>query len=97
MKFNPKGTKWSVAAMDNDGKIEGFHPVHWEFHDESMNAGDLWVGGYREMLESEGSFSCQIQMAGNSAPSDSFEVIFLTEQRFIATKNGVLYRFGKKV
>ena len=97
MKYDPRSTKWSVAAMDDDGKIDGFHPVHWEFYDELLNAGDLWVGGYRKLPDSEGTFTCQIQSSGDKTPTESFEIVFITPERFIATKAGRLYRFGKKI
>ena len=97
MKFIPRNTKWSVAPMDNDGKIGAFHPVPWEFFDELFNAGDLWVGGYREIPESDGSFTCEIQSTGNKAPTDAFEVTFITPERFIATRAGKIYRFGIKI
>jgi len=95
--FNPSGTKWSVAAMDDKGVIGNFHPTPWEFNDESMNAGALWAGGYREIQGSAGSYDCEILSQGSESPTDSFEVHFVTADRFIATKNDNLYRFGKKI
>lgn len=97
MSFNPAGTKWSVAAMDNNGAIGGFHPVPWEFNRQSMNAGNLWVGGFQAVAGSDISYSCEILMAGATDPSDQFEVHFVSADRFIATKGGALYRFGKKI
>jgi hypothetical protein len=97
MSFNPAGTKWSVAAMDNNGAIAGFHPVPWEFHQQSMNAAALWVGGYSAIPGSLDGFSCEILAAGAANVSDSFQVFFLTGDRFIATKGGALYRFGKRI
>lgn len=97
MEYNPRSTKWSVAPMDDDGKIGDFHPVHWEFHDELFNASDLWVGGYRKVPDSKGAFTCEIQSANSKAPTDAFEIVFITPERFIATRAGRLYRFGKKV
>jgi hypothetical protein len=97
MSFNPAGTRWSVAAFDNNGALGGFHPVPWEFHRESMNAGNLWYGGYRVSSDSASTFTAEIFMAGNTAPADQFEVVFVTADRFVATKNGALYRFGKKL
>ena len=97
MSFNPAGTKWSVAAMDNDGKISSFHGTPWEFNQESMNGGALWTGGYRAVPDSDGSYTCQILSAGSTNPTEGFEVVFVTPERFIATKDGKLYRFGKKI
>lgn len=97
MSFNPAGTKWSVSPMDNSGAIAGFHPVPWQFHQQSMNAAALWVGGYSAIPNSLDGISCEILMAGASGVSDSFQVFFVTADRFIATKNGALYRFGKKI
>jgi hypothetical protein len=97
MSCNPADTKWSVAAFNNDGKIDGFHPTPWEFHQESMNAGTLWVGGYKLMPGTDTTYLCEILMAGSTTVSDSFEVVFVTPDRFVATKNGALYRFGKKI
>jgi hypothetical protein len=97
MSFNPAGTKWSVAAMDNNGAIAGFHPVPWQFHQQAMNAAAPWVGGYTPILGSLDGISCEIFAAGATSVSDSFQVFFVTADRFVATKNGALYRFGKKI
>jgi hypothetical protein len=97
MSFNPAGTKWSVAAFDNNGAISAPHPVPWEFNRQSMNAGNLWVGGYQPIPGNSNAFACEILSAGASDPSDVFEVEFVTNDRFIATKGGMLYRFGKRI
>jgi hypothetical protein len=97
MNFNPTNTKWSVAEFDNSGKLGNFSTTPWEFHQESMNAGSLWVGGYQPSPGSDNKIACEIFMAGSSAVSDAFEVGFVTSDRFVGTKNGALYRFGKKI
>jgi hypothetical protein len=97
MSVNPAGTRWYVAEMDNEGNVGAFHGTPWEFNQASMNAGALWVGGYRAIPGSDGSYFCEILMAGASSPGDSFEVHFVTPDRFIATKNGRLYRFGVRI
>jgi hypothetical protein len=97
MSVNPAGTKWSVAEMDNNGKIGSFHGTPWEFNQVSMNAGTLWAGGYQTIPGSDISYACEIVMANTSNPSDKFEVHFVTSDRFIATKGGKLYRFGKRI
>ncbi len=96
MSFNPAGTKWSVAAFDNNGAIGQFHPVPWEFHAEAMNAGNLWYGGYKPIPGCDNGFASEIIMA-SGGEHDTFEVYFLTADRFIATERGALYRFGKKL
>ena len=96
MNIRLEGTKWSVGAFDHNGRLSEPHPVPWEFHGQSMNAGTLWVGGYSPVPGSDNRFTCEILMAGASTVSDSFEVVFLTPDRFIATRQGVLYRFGKR-
>lgn len=97
MSFNPVGTKWSVAAFDSNGALGGFHPVPWEFNRQSMNAGNLWVGGYQAIPGNDSAVACEILMAGASDPNDNFEVYFLTPDRFVATKGGALYRFGRRI
>ena len=97
MGFNPAGTKWSVASMDNNGAIGTFHPTPWEFQNQSINAAALWVGGYSAIQGSDNRFACEIFSAGATTVSDSFEVVFISANRFIATKGGSLYRFGKKI
>jgi hypothetical protein len=97
MRFNPANTTWSVAAFDDNGALGSFHPTPWEFHQEAMNAGTLWVGGYTAIPEDSDGIRCEILGAGASAVTDSFEVFFVTPTRFIATKDGLLYRFGKKL
>jgi hypothetical protein len=38
-----------------------------------------------------------VETISSGAVGDNLEVYFLTPDRFIATKGGALYRFGKKV
>jgi hypothetical protein len=97
MSFNPSGTQWSVAAFDNNGALGGFHPTPWEFHRTAMHAGRFWVGGYAPVAGSDDRYACEILGEGASAVSDGFEVVFVTADRFIATKDGALYRFGKRL
>jgi hypothetical protein len=97
MSYNPSGTKWSVAAFDDNGALGGFHPVPWEFHGQSMNAGNLWVGGYQPAPGSDNTYNCEIFSAGAASVSDAFQVVFVSDHRFVATKGGALYRFGKKL
>lgn len=89
--FNPVGTSWSVCVMENNGTMHEFHPVPWTFNSaNSFYAGTLWTGNYSQIPGSDNGFTCNIV-------SDTFEVYFVTPDRFIATKNGQLYRFGKKL
>eukprot|EP01091_Cochliopodium_minus_P012730 TRINITY_DN3930_c0_g1_i1.p1 TRINITY_DN3930_c0_g1~~TRINITY_DN3930_c0_g1_i1.p1 ORF type:complete len:104 (-),score=33.25 TRINITY_DN3930_c0_g1_i1:85-354(-) len=89
MNFNPVNTKWSVAAFNNDGKREDFHPTPWEFHEGGvLNAANLWKGTYKL---ADYSYQCEIPS------SDQWKLYFLTENTFVAVKNGSLYRFGKKI
>lgn len=97
MSFNPAGTKWSVAALDNNGALGGFHPTPWEFHGTSMHAGAHWTGGYRPVAGADNSYTCEILSPGATGVSDAFEVVFVTPDRFVATQRGNLYRFGKKL
>jgi hypothetical protein len=94
--FNPAGTKWSVAALDDNGQVGDFHPTLWEFHNPSMNAGALWSGGYNPVPGCDDAYHCEILAAGSVVVSDAFDVFFVTPTRFVATKAGALYRFGKK-
>lgn len=97
MAFDPTGTKWSVAGFNNDGTLGAFHPTPWEFNKESMNATGHWIGGYRRMPDEMRSFSCEILTTTGADPADRFEVHFVSDTRFVATKAGNLYRFGKKL
>ncbi|MCG5217321.1 hypothetical protein [Streptosporangium sp. KLBMP 9127] len=97
MAFNPAGTRWSVAAFDDNGKLNSFHPTPWEFHEQVMNAGDLWVGGYTITTGDADRLKCQNIASGETSVTDTFEVHFVTPNRFIATKDGSLYRFGKRI
>jgi hypothetical protein len=97
MSFNPAGSKWSVAVLDNNGAFSGFHPTPWEFQDTTMHAGTHWTGSYRAVNDADNSYLCEILMTGASGVSDAFEVVFVTPDHFFATKSGALYRFGKKL
>ena len=97
VSFNPAGTRWSVAAMDKNGNVGGFHPTPWEFQAQSMKAGTLWVGSYKLIQGSNNKYACEIMPPGSNKVSDSFDVEFVTADRFIATKAGAPYRSGKKI
>ncbi len=86
-------TSWDVAALDNNGAIGSYHPTPWVFkNDGQMSAEGYWKGTwYRNACD-----KIHASITHNSGKEDVFEVIFATSQRFIATKNGNLYRFGKK-
>jgi hypothetical protein len=96
MAFNPAGTRWSVATFDDNGQLGNFHPTPWEFNNLSLNGGADFAGGYTLKPGDDDAYICEIIAAGSSDPSDSFEVFFVTSNRFIATKSGTLYRFGKR-
>jgi hypothetical protein len=97
MAFNPTGTKWSVAPFNQDGTIGSFHPTPWEFNRQSMNSGSLWAGGYQAVKGADNTYDCEVLAMNASDPTESFQVVFVTADRFVATKNGALYRFGKKI
>ncbi|MCD4483408.1 hypothetical protein LQR31_02840 [Chromobacterium vaccinii] len=87
----PSNTQWSVAPFDNNGTISSFHPTPWEFGNGTMQAQGLWNGEYQHTPSSSNTIKCHLNNG------DMFEVIFVTTTRFIATKNGGLYRFGKLI
>lgn len=62
-----------------------------------MNAGDLWVGGYTITGGDATQLKCQIIASGKTSVTDTFEVHFVTPDRFVATKDRALYRFGKRI
>jgi hypothetical protein len=61
-----------------------------------MNTGPLWHGGYTPITGSDNGLLCEIISASNSA-IDSFEVFFVSPDRFVARKGGALYRFGMRI
>jgi hypothetical protein len=96
--INPvAGTQWSVAGYTNDGAMGAFHPTPWEFHQQAMNAGTDWFGGYSFSEGSNNTINCEIMTPAPLEVADAFQVCFLGENRFIAIKDGQLYRFGKKI
>ncbi len=101
MSFDFENAKWSVAVINNDGHFDlPFDSTPWEFHQGSMNAGAIWAGGYvfyNWVSGSDCRIACEIRWTGSNTITDAFEVIFLTHDRFIATKNNALYRFGKRL
>lgn len=97
MSFNPAGTKWSVAAFDNEGRLGNFRPTPWELHNQSMQAGTHWTGGYTAIPDRGNAIACETIGAGAAGVTDTFEVVFVTPDRFIATQRGAFYRFGKKL
>jgi hypothetical protein len=94
MSFAPVNTVWSVAVLDNNGALGAFAQVPWDFGAGTMAASGYWTGTYAPIAGLSDAFSCQIHGVSGS---DTFEVHFVTLTRFIATKNGALYRFGKKL
>ena len=96
--INPvAGTQWSVAGYNNDGAMGAFHPTPWEFHQQAMNAGTAWFGGYSISEGSNNTINCEIMTPDSPKLADAFQVCFLGKDRFIAIKDGQLYRFGKKI
>ncbi|PRQ04914.1 sulfatase-like hydrolase/transferase [Enhygromyxa salina] len=92
MSFNPADTRWSVTAMNDSGAIGSFHPTPWAFADDgTMNASPHWTGKYELIPGSDHSYACSI------SNGDEFMVHFVSPTRFVSTRNGVLYRFGKKL
>jgi hypothetical protein len=90
---DPAGSSWSVASYDDDGAIGDFDPVPWEFHDGGrMNAGNIWEGICKPKIGDDDAINCHLQTW-----PDNFTVVFLTSDRFVATKAGHLYRFGKRL
>ncbi|NHQ84183.1 hypothetical protein HA051_21690 [Chromobacterium vaccinii] len=87
--YFPANTKWSVAPFDDSGTVGSFHPTPWEFGNGTMKAEGIWTGEYKQITQTSTTIKCHI------STNDDFEVNFLTPTRFIATKNGGLYRFGK--
>lgn len=67
-----------------------------EFHTQVVNAGTLWTGGYSAVPGSDNRIACE-KMGPSGAIDDSWEVVFVTPDRFIATQQGALYRFGKRL
>jgi len=94
----PAGTRWSVADFNDNGVVGAFSPTPWEFDQQgSMHAGDLWVGKYTWIQGCNIGISCEITLTGEPPQGDAFQVYFVTHARFVATKNGSLYRFGEKL
>ena len=93
IKFN--NTKWAVGAMENNGIAAPPHTTPWQFNDCSMNGGDIWYGGWK--IVNENTIKCQILFNGMQNPVDNFEVVFLNDNFFIATKDSNIYRFGKRL
>lgn len=89
---DPVNTKWSVAFMDNEGSIGAFHGTPWEFYSPGLTrAPGHWTGTYEAITDSDGSYHC------TNSLGDEFEVHVVAAERFIATKNGELYCFGKRI
>jgi hypothetical protein len=64
--FNPAGTRWSVAAFDDNGQLGNFHPTPWEFNLVSMNEGTDWAGGYIPKPGDDDAYICEIIAVGSS-------------------------------
>jgi hypothetical protein len=91
------GTQWSVAGYTNDGAMGAFDDTPWEFHEQAMNAGTAWFGGYAISEGTNNTINCEIMSPDSPQVADTFQVCFLVEDRFIAIKDGQLYRFGKRI
>ena len=91
---------WAVAAMDNDGIIGNYHSIPWVFKQDGIEDGTVSTQGYWEGMWYRSACD-KIQASthsidGSGSYNDNFEVVFVTSQRFVAIKNDMLYRFGKK-
>jgi hypothetical protein len=89
-------TSWAVGEL-NDGTMVGAapHPVAWVFaKDGTVSAGGIWKGVWASAPDSDTLKVTIIMLQGGA--TDTFEVTFLTSNWFVATKNGKLYRVGKR-
>jgi hypothetical protein len=100
MPFNPTNTRWVVFELDNS-LIVTPPPIQnpWEFDSHTMKAfSGQWTGTWNP-IPGKDAVRCHIKGTNpvdGTKIDDAFEVNFVTDTRFIATKNGLLYRFGKK-
>lgn len=95
MQFNPDGTNWSVAEINNDAHVGSYHEVPWQFHNREVHAGTIWKGTYTSIPGSNNGYHCEI--IRNGVVTDAWDVYFVTSYRFVGVKNDALYRFGRRV
>lgn len=97
MSYDPTNTRWSVSDLSNDAVLGITHGTPWEFHRYAISGRGDWVGGYRPIPGTDNAYVCEIILHGTWAPAFVFEVVFLNPERFVATKNNLVFAFGKKL
>jgi hypothetical protein len=87
---------WSVAQFEHD-QLGDFFPVPWTFQkDGTVEATNQWKGKWVQAgVNEEKRITINLKTTTNQV--DKFAVHFLTLNRFIATKSGKVYRYGKKL
>ena len=84
-------TKWTVASLEGD-TVGKFHKTKWLFRKNgTVQAGTFWKGSWTAV----GTNHAHLQI-GKGSNTDGFDLHFLTPIRFVATKNGLLYRLGRR-
>ncbi|HEX8701985.1 MAG TPA: hypothetical protein VF815_24360, partial [Myxococcaceae bacterium] len=81
----------------DDGTMTGAaaHATPWVFQkDGTVSAAGHWKGVWAAAPDSDKLKVTIIMLQGGA--SDTFEVTFLTKGWFVATKDGKLYRQGKR-
>ena len=89
-------SSWAVGEL-NDGTMVGAapHAAPWVFQkDGTVSAAGFWKGVWAAAPDSD-KLKVTIMMVQGGA-TDTFEVTFLTPTWFVATKDGKLYRVGKR-
>jgi hypothetical protein len=89
-------TEWDVGAVnDSNFALSTPHPTPWIFEqDGTVSAAGYWTGVW---ASAPGSNVLKVVILTNGGGTDIFEVKFLTPTWFVATKNGKLYRVGKRL
>jgi hypothetical protein len=99
MSFNPAGTRWSVYSFSGDSMTGEPDSHPWEFNqDSTMSLGARRHGKYEPISGTDDAYLCEVTTVGSGVPQrDRFVVNFVTPSLFVATKEGSLYRIGKRI
>ncbi len=89
-----KNTAWDVSSFEQAGAISGYHPTPWVFQSNGkVSAAGYWKATWKRSTCDKINVNLITDREGEI---DKFDVIFVTSSRFVAVKNNMLYRFGKR-
>lgn len=91
------GTKWSVETMNDKAETSQFWNTNpWIFYDYLITCEDNWHSAYVVDSACPNTYHVQQQM-DKGGRIDKYQIIVVTDKRFVGVINGSIFCFGSKI